>query len=159
MTRDVARLDLGVALNLGGFLCVIHSFIHSGYFYSASASPQLLRSTPNYSTDTLSKFHADVPQAIASKGLAQSLYVAARRGFEPVTLRTKPDESIYQMADRADERLFSAVELNRNHVLHSRLPVKRPKIYSLRPRAHDYSLTPKDEQNFITRLLYKNIYR
>src|SRR6218665_946909 len=55
-----------------------------------------------------------------------------------------------QMADRADERLFSAVVSNKNHVLHSRLPVKRPKIYDLRPRAHDYSLPPKDEQNFIT---------
>jgi len=63
-----------------------------------------------------------------------------------------------QLADRADERLFFSVGSvpNTNHVLHSRLPVKRPKIYDLIPRAHDYS-SPKDEQNFITRLLYKNI--
>src|SRR6218665_1004554 len=58
-----------------------------------------------------------------------------------------------QMADRTEERLFSAVVSNKNHVLHSRLPVKRPRIYELRPRAHDYSLPPKYEQNFITRLL------
>src|SRR6218665_3683457 len=60
------------------------------------------------------------------------------------------------MADRADERLFSAVGLLSNTVhvglLHSRLPVKRPKIYDLRPRAHDYSLPPKDDQYFITHL-------
>src|SRR6218665_2011549 len=75
-----------------------------------------------------------------------------RRDFLPPQ---SPD--VDEMADRADERLFSAVVSNKNHVLHSRLPVKRPKIYDLRPRAHDYSLPPKDEQNFITRLLYKNI--
>src|SRR6218665_1366607 len=66
-----------------------------------------------------------------------------------------PDED--QMADRAYERLFSAVVSNKNRVLHSRLPVKRPKIYDLRPGAYDYFLPPKDEHNFITRLLYKNI--
>src|SRR6218665_2031166 len=77
-----------------------------------------------------------------------------RRGFLPPQ---SPDAD--QMADRADERLFWAVVSNKNHVLHSRLPVKRPKIYDLRPRAHDYSLPPKDQQNFLTRLLYKNIYR
>ena len=32
-----------------------------------------------------------------------------------------------QMADRADERLFLAVLSNKNHVLHSQLPVKRLK--------------------------------
>ena len=64
-----------------------------------------------------------------------------------------------QMAVWADERLFSAVMSNKNHVLHSQLPVKRPKIYDLRPRTHYYSLLPKNEQNFIARLLlYKNIY-
>ena len=30
-----------------------HSFIHSGYFYSASSSPLLLRGSPNYSIDSL----------------------------------------------------------------------------------------------------------
>src|SRR6218665_1349205 len=55
-------------------------------------------------------------------------------------------------------RLFSAVVSNKNHVLHSRLPVKRPEICE--PRAHNDSLPPaKDEQNFPIRLQYKNIYR
>jgi len=64
-----------------------------------------------------------------------------------------------QLADRADERLFSAVVPNTNHVglLHSELSVKRPKIYNLRPRAHDYSLPSKDEQHFTTHLLFKNM--
>jgi len=37
----------------------IHSFIHSGHFYSAPLSPLLLRGAPDYSTDTVSEFHAE----------------------------------------------------------------------------------------------------
>src|SRR6218665_2333549 len=37
----------------------IHSFIHSGYFYSASSSPLPFRGAPDYSTDTVSEFHAE----------------------------------------------------------------------------------------------------
>src|SRR6218665_1321362 len=32
---------------------VLHSFIHSGHFYSAPSSPLPLRGTPDYSTDTV----------------------------------------------------------------------------------------------------------
>src|SRR6218665_3623866 len=43
-------------VNYTGF---IHSFIHSGHFYSAPSSSLLLRGTPDYSTDTVSEFHAE----------------------------------------------------------------------------------------------------
>ena len=46
-----------------------------------------------HSTDTVSEFHAEAPQATASEGLAQGAYVTPRAGFEPATLRTKGDES------------------------------------------------------------------
>ena len=46
-----------------------------------------------HSTDTVSEFHAEAPQATASEGLAQGPYVAARAGFEPMTPRMKGDES------------------------------------------------------------------
>src|SRR6218665_404239 len=65
----------------------IHSFIHSGHFYTASSSSPLLTGAPDYSTDTVSEFYAEAPQATASKGLAQGPYVAARAGVEPTTLR------------------------------------------------------------------------
>src|SRR6218665_2286091 len=67
----------------------IYSFIHSGHFYSASSSPLLLRGAHDYSTDTVSGFHAEAPQATVSKGLAQGSYVAARAGVEPTTLRLR----------------------------------------------------------------------
>src|SRR6218665_270411 len=35
------------------------SFIHYGHFYSAPSSPLLLRRAPDYSTDTISEFHAE----------------------------------------------------------------------------------------------------
>src|SRR6218665_3098499 len=35
------------------------SFIHSSHFYSAPSSPLLLRGAPDYSTDTISEFHAE----------------------------------------------------------------------------------------------------
>src|SRR6218665_1235352 len=53
---------------------IIHSFIHSGHFYSAPSSPLLLLRGA---------------QAIAGKGLAQDPYVAARAGVEPTTHRLK----------------------------------------------------------------------
>ena len=39
------------------------------------------------------EFHAEAPQATVSEGLAQGLYVAARAGVEPMTLRTKDVDS------------------------------------------------------------------
>ena len=38
------------------------SFIHSGYFYSASSSPLLLRGASKHSTNAVYDFHAEAPQ-------------------------------------------------------------------------------------------------
>jgi len=55
----------------------------------------------HYYSETLStqhgycfEVHAKAPQAIASEVLAQGTYVAARAGYEPMTLWTKGDESM-----------------------------------------------------------------
>ena len=42
--------------------------------------------------DTVSEFHAEAPQATASEGLAQGPYMAAKAGFEPMTLWAKGAE-------------------------------------------------------------------
>src|SRR6218665_3339935 len=47
----------------------IHSFIHSGHFYSAPSSPLLLRGAPDYSTDTVSEFHAEAHRQLQVKDL------------------------------------------------------------------------------------------
>src|SRR6218665_2454355 len=46
---------------------VIHSFIHSGHFYSASSSPLPLSGAPDYSTDTVSEFHAEAHRQLQVK--------------------------------------------------------------------------------------------
>ena len=61
--------------------------IHSGHFYSASSSPLLLmKKRFRHSTDTVSEFHAEVPQATVSEGLVQGSYVEAIAGFESKAL-------------------------------------------------------------------------
>src|SRR6218665_1564129 len=47
----------------------IHSFIHSGHFYSAPSNRLLLRSAPDYSTDTVSEFHAEAHRQLQVKDL------------------------------------------------------------------------------------------
>ena len=47
----------------------IHSFIHSGHFYSAPSSPLLLRGAPDYSTDTVSEFHPEAHRQLQVKDL------------------------------------------------------------------------------------------
>src|SRR6218665_3021059 len=45
------------------------SLIHSGHFYSASSSPLLLRGAPDYSTNTISEFHAKAHGQLQVKDL------------------------------------------------------------------------------------------
>src|SRR6218665_2596113 len=66
-----------------------YSFIHFGHLYSAPSSSLLLRVAPDYSTDTVSKFHGEAHRQLQVKDLPFCLYVAARAGVEPTTLRLK----------------------------------------------------------------------
>src|SRR6218665_2726609 len=79
-------------------LCYCSALVHnsvSSFIQAISIAP--LQSTASqrrsrHSTDTVSKFHAEAPQASASEGIAhyaQGTYVAVRAGFEPTILRTK----------------------------------------------------------------------
>src|SRR6218665_1673147 len=47
----------------------LHSFIHSGNFYSAPSSPLLLRGAPDYSTATASEVHAEAHGQLQVKDL------------------------------------------------------------------------------------------
>src|SRR6218665_3364714 len=61
--RDFVIIDLGIDLNK------VHSFIHSDHFYSAPSSPLPLRGAPDYSTDTVSEFHAEAHRQLQVKDL------------------------------------------------------------------------------------------
>ena len=70
-------------------------------------------------------------------------------------------EDFSVICEIADNRLFNTVLNNRNHVLHQLLPPVKLAPYDLRTRSHNHSLPHADNslrENFIYRLLYKNIY-
>ena len=70
---------------------VVNSFIQA-----ISIAPLLSTTTQKrsrHSTDTVSEFHDEAPQATTSEGLAQGPYMAARARFEPTTHRTKGVDS------------------------------------------------------------------
>src|SRR6218665_1902647 len=102
----------------------IYSFIHSGHFYSASSSPLLLRGAHDYSTDTVSGFHAEAPQAWWGFTTAQDrdrlerLMGRLRRGF----FLPAQDRSFGDLAAEADRKLFRAVVTGPRHVLSRLLP-------------------------------------
>src|SRR6218665_2787807 len=75
-----------------------------------------------------------------------------RCGFLPMSA-----PSASTLANEADQRLFRSVIRNPNHVLHELLPDVRRDSYNLRPRVHGFELPIKDDRNFISRLLYKDI--
>ena len=58
----------------------------------------------------------------------------------------------------ADATLFKRVTCNPEHVLYPLLPPKRHSTYNLRKRARNFSLTHKDNRNFINRMLFHKLY-
>ena len=64
----------------------IHSFFLSGYLYSTSSNPLLLRGAPDYSVDTVSEL---THRSASGNSERRTCYVAARVGFESATLWTQ----------------------------------------------------------------------
>ena len=59
------------------------SFIQSGHFYSAPSSHLLLRGAPEYSTDTVSEFHAEAHRKLQVKDLSKVLTWRLERESNP----------------------------------------------------------------------------
>src|SRR6218665_3505744 len=76
-----------------------------------------------------------------------------RSGFLPVSA-----PSATALSGEADERLFRAVISDPTHVLRKHLPEVKQLSYNLRPRPQGFLLPSKDDRNFISRLLYKDMY-
>jgi hypothetical protein len=62
------------------------------------------------------------------------------------------------LCEKADKTLFDAIVANPNHVLHQLLPQKKETPYNLRLRSHTFLHPEKDDRNFLSRMLYTNIY-
>ena len=65
--------------------------------------------------------------------------------------------AISEMVREAEDKLLSAVASNQFHVLRCLFPPTIEHKYSLRPRKHDFVLPPKDDKNFIPRVLYNSM--
>jgi len=71
---------------------------------------------------------------------------------------TQSEESDTNFTPCLLDALFGTIVRDRCHVLRH-LCQERPMIrYELRARPHPFALPIKDNQNFISRLIYKNIY-
>src|SRR6218665_2499167 len=71
----------------------MHSFICSGYFYSASSVHYYSEALPAQHEYCAGVSRRSTTGNCELRTCPRSLYVAARTGFEPMTLRTKGDES------------------------------------------------------------------
>jgi len=61
---------------------------------------------------------------------------------------------VSEMVREAEDKLLSAVSSSQFHVLHRLFSPTIERKYFLRPREHDSDLLPKDDKNFIHRMLY-----
>src|SRR6218665_1695216 len=70
--QRISGLRMAVSYDYSRLVIFCYSFwvlIHFGHFYSAPLSPLLLRSAPDYSTDTVSEFHAEAHRQLQVKDL------------------------------------------------------------------------------------------
>jgi len=68
---------------------------------------------------------------------------------------TEQDTDIERQMTAADDNLLRALVRNERHVLRHLFPSEKPRIYDMRPRAHDFTLPLKDDSNFIPRVLFR----
>jgi len=94
-------------------LVLLLLFTHSGYFYSASTSPLLLRGAPATARILCRSF---MPCAVGNCEwrIAQDPYVAARAGLEYTTIRTKGNESTDRPTLPTSSSIFSLLILCQN---------------------------------------------
>ena len=92
--RITSLVHLHVA-DIHSFICsFVRSFIHSfRLILSRLFKSPTTQKRSRHSTNTVSEFHPEAPQATASEGFAQGSYVAARVGLETASLRAKGVES------------------------------------------------------------------
>jgi len=90
----------------------------------------------------------------------QRLEALIRRAVR-VGLYPADGPNLRQLVADMDDALFVRIQANKQNVLQQLLPAPTCYKYVLRSRRHDYTLSIKtdyDDCNFITRMLYKDMY-
>ena len=85
--------------------------------------------------------------------LEATLNKAIRFGYYSPTA-----DNLTSLQAAAERKLFLNILHNSCHVLNSFLPPKKVTPYNLRQNSHGLSLPRKDDRNFLSRLLYQDIY-
>ena len=110
------------------------SFIHSGHFYSAPSSPLLLGGTPDYTTDTVSEFHAETHRQLQVKDLPKVPTWQLERESNPRPSRWKSSSQprhhhIPHMLDNQDlKTLYKFLRSSNNGVYIYTIPFLRVEI-------------------------------
>jgi len=86
-------------------------------------------------------------------------------GFTSADDRNRSSVTFASIYDDADNKLFSQITGNSQHLLHPLLPPEREQHYNLRDRSHNFQLPDRrptsvtNDKNFIIRMLYNdNLY-
>jgi len=90
----------------------------------------------------------------------QRLNAFIRRGVH-AGLYATDDPSVTETIEEADDKLFTHILNNPDHTVHQLLSKQTTYTYELRPRRHARELACKtnfDDNNFITRLMFKDCY-
>ena len=61
--------------------------------------------------------------------------------------------AVSEMVREAEDKFLSAISANKFHLLRRLFSPTTERKYSLRPRKHDFVLPPKDDKNFINRVV------
>jgi len=80
----------------------------------------------------------------------------------PTTLARKVMQTLEQLVEDADDKLFTNAVHNKEHVLYHLFPGTSEIHYHLRPRRHNLVLSIRSssitDRDFITRMIFKDIY-
>ena len=87
------------------------------------------------------------------RGINSFLNKAKRFGFYPPSAPSFED-----ICSAADEKLFIKIASNTCHVLYQFLPNTKTHEHFLRTRRHNFNLPENNKKNFLSRILYKDIY-
>jgi len=89
------------------------------------------------------------------------LQAVIRRGIRS-GLCEQHHKTVEELVEEADDKLFTNVMYNKQHVPHSTLPGTMDTKYHLMPRPHNFKLTAKNSSitkcDFFTRMLFKDVY-
>ena len=66
--------------------------------------------------------------------------------------------SFQTLCQTTDQKLFNSIISNSCHVLYHLLPPINQHSYNLRARPHNFTLPLKDNRNFLSRMLFTNIF-